>query len=121
MRIKSLLLILFIGAITFTSCEKKYFKPPVVDPNLPVSFTKDIQPIFTANCTASGCHSGNVAPNLIPEKAYGSLSDGAYTDTLNPAQSVLMIKLNSNMPPTKLPASQINQVLTWIKQGAKQN
>jgi hypothetical protein len=121
MRINSVHLSLLALAIFFASCEKKFFKPPVVDPNIPISFTKDLQPLFTANCTLSGCHNGNVKPDLTPERSYNSLIDGGYTDTLNPSTSLIMIKLNTNMPPSKLPAAEINKVLSWIKQGTKLN
>ena len=121
MRITSVRIKIFVVALLFASCEKKYFKPPVIDPNATISYTKDIQPLFTANCSLSGCHNGNVKPDLSGEKSYNSLIDGGYTDTLNPSTSLLMVKLNTNMPASKLPASEINKVLSWMKQGTKLN
>jgi hypothetical protein len=110
-----------IIALSFTSCEKKYFKPLPVDPNVPVSFKGEIEPLFEAKCALSGCHNGAVSPNLSKDKCYASLMEGGYVDTLKPDESLLMIKLNTNMPPQKLPPSDINKVLSWIKQGAKEN
>lgn len=122
MRAATLLVFSFSLVLVLAACEKKYFKPPVIDPNAAVSFSKDVQPVFTANCTGSGCHNGSQKPNLIDGKAYGSLVDEAYVDTLNPATSVLMVKLNTNMPQSgKLPAATIVKIQNWIKQGAKDN
>jgi hypothetical protein len=120
MRIITFIAVIALATVFVSSCEKKIFKAPVVDPNAPVSFTTEIQPLFTAKCAASGCHSGAISPNLTEGKAYSSLIDGGLVDTLNAATSVLYVKLTTNMPPTKLPASDINKVLYWIKQGARE-
>lgn len=73
-----------------------------------------------SECAGSGCHEGTAAPNLTTGKAYTNLVDGAYVDTLNAEQSILYLKLNSNMPPGgKLPAGDIAKILLWIKQGAQ--
>jgi hypothetical protein len=108
-------------AMPLSFCEKKYFKPVAVDPNLPVSYSKEIKPLFESKCAVSGCHNGAVVPNLLPDKCYASLMEGGYVDTLKPDESLLMIKLNTNMPPEKLAAGDINKVLVWIKQGAREN
>ena len=120
MRILTFITIIVLATVFISSCEKKIFKAPVVDPNTPVSFTSEIQPLFSAKCAVSGCHSGAVSPNLSDGKAYSSLIDGGLVDTLNATTSVLYVKITTNMPPTKLPASDISKVLFWIKQGAKE-
>lgn len=111
--------LLFMGALS--SCEKAYFVTPVFDPNASVSFANDLQPIFTSKCISSGCHNGAVSPNLTVGQSYSNLIDKGLVDTLNPAQSILMIKLNTNMPPGKLPAADINKFLVWITKGAQEN
>ncbi|HQQ93831.1 MAG TPA: hypothetical protein PLQ93_04715 [Bacteroidia bacterium] len=104
------------------ACEKKTFPPVPVDPNTPVSYTTDIQPMWNKSCIGSGCHDGSIPPNLTADKSYSALVDGGMVDTLKPKESTLMIKLNSNMPPSgKLSAADINKVEAWITQGAKQN
>ncbi|MDI1354505.1 MAG: hypothetical protein PSX36_06290 [bacterium] len=122
MRIISFLVIALIIAIPFSSCEKEYFKPVQVDPNVPVSYKTDVEPLWAAKCMGSGCHGGSVPPNLSVGKSYASLIEGLYVDTLNPAASLLMIKLNKDMPPGGLlPQPDRDKVQNWIKQGAKDN
>lgn len=110
-----------LAAFLVASCEKKYFKPEPVDLNAPVSFSADIEPLFQKECGSAGCHNGAVAPNLTTGNCYNALIEGAYVDTLKPAESLLMVKLNTNMPPQKLPAAEIAKVLKWIEQGAQAN
>jgi len=121
MRIIQSIAILFIITGIFGSCQKEYFKKAVIDPNTPISFSQDLQPILTSKCASSGCHDRSVPPNLLDGKAYMSLWDGGHIDTLKPDESILMIKLNTNMPPQKMPASEISKFLIWMKQGAKEN
>ena len=122
MRLLAFLTIGIVLALPFASCEKEYFKPLPVDPNVPVSFSADIEPLFISKCATSGCHNGAVRPNLLEGKCYTSLMDGGYVDTLAPDKSSLMVKVRSNMPPPSgLPAPEISKVLAWITQGAKEN
>ena len=120
MRLFKTLMIVFLIAGIWSSCQKEYFKTPAFDPNAVISFNADLQPILSSKCTNSGCHNGSVSPNLTSGKAYASLNDGGYLDTLNPSQSILMIKLNTNMPPGKLPPATISKFLLWMSKGAKE-
>ena len=95
-----------------------------------VSFEKDITPIFTANCTTAGCHSGSNPQsnlNLEASKAYASLSKkgSGYIDTINPTSSVLysaLVSVSSPMPPTgKLPVCDLKRIQVWMQEGAKNN
>ncbi len=89
-------------------------------------FTRDILPILSASCGASGCHdaggragftaltySGTVnGRNIIPGNARGSR---IY-------QAIIQFDANSRMPPLPQPALPPNQVLKigqWIDEGAK--
>lgn len=121
MRMFKILIVFLFFMGVLSSCEKEYFTSPPFDPNASVSFANDLQPIFTAKCVASGCHNGAQSPNLLAGQSYANLLDKGLVDTLNPKQSILMIKLNTNMPPGKLPAADINKFLTWITQGAQEN
>jgi hypothetical protein len=93
----------------------------------PVSFAKDIQPLFIANCSMSGCHSpGAIAPDLSPDKAFTSLSNGGYINTGMPETSGIYLWLigakTTPMPPGGSNPSNINNlVLAWIQQGAQNN
>jgi hypothetical protein len=93
-----------------------------------VSFAKDIQPLFTANCALSGCHVANhTPPDLEKNVAYNSVKLLDIVNTDNPESSVLYLKLTGKlipaMPPNGLsnPSNINNLVLAWIKQGALNN
>jgi hypothetical protein len=94
----------------------------------PVSFSKDIVPIFTKNCSLSGCHSsGSQVPNLTPDNAYRSLFEEDMIDTADPEKSEIMGWLTGTIKPA-MPLgassnpSNINAlILAWITQGAKNN
>jgi len=121
MKIKILLImILLVGFIT--GCYYDIVKP--ADPNKPVSYSGDIQPIFNQSCTSAGCHDGSShEPSLIPEESYNSLMAGGFVNTEIPAESILYKELASgSMPPTgALSTSQIQTVLRWIELGAPNN
>lgn len=118
--IKFILFILIISGIN-SACQQEYFLKPKLDPNAQISFSADLQPILSSECASSGCHDKTVAPNLTEGSSYLSLVEGGMVDTTNAEGSILMIKLNTNMPAVKLPAIEIEKFLMWIKQGAKEN
>jgi hypothetical protein len=94
----------------------------------PVSLATDIIPLFSRNCTASGCHNtGGHVPDLTASRAYNSLINGNYVNSATPDKSEIYLWL-SGKKSTAMPMgaannpSNINQlVLAWIKQGAKNN
>jgi hypothetical protein len=110
-----------------TGCTYNKFEVKPLDG--PVSFQKDILPIFdAASCAQPGCHGGdnpNGGLNLGDDKAYTQLTTKGYINTAEPEISILYLRLSDNsspMPPTgQLPASSLNKILDWIKQGAKNN
>lgn len=96
-----------------------------------VSFSRDIQPVFNANCaTTVDCHIGAMPAgnlNLEAGNAYAELNQPGkgYIDTLNPPFSLLyaqMISASTPMPPTgRLDQCTTDLVLRWIEQKAKNN
>lgn len=113
--------------IVLASCAKRPVEPAILLPDT-VSFQRDIEPIFSTNCSLSGCHissnpKGNV--DLSVSIAYSQLWKHQLVDTLHPEQSVLYIQMNSvsnPMPPTgRLPDGTIALVFKWIQQKAKNN
>lgn len=113
----------------------------------PISFSAQIQPIFTSSCALSGCHgSGNIQP---PEKPMNLSAGQAYSNTVNvssaqlgsmdriepgqPDRSYLVHKIQGThltvggsgvrMPATGnfLSQSQIDLIRNWIAQGALNN
>jgi hypothetical protein len=119
-----------IGMIAFTGCTKT---TTVVNESTnpadtaAVSFSADIQPIFTASCALSGCHvAGAQTPNLSKGFAYQSLMDEDMVVPFDPTNSELMGwltgKLTPVMPLGSGPNPEINaKVSAWIYQGALNN
>ncbi len=115
---------LFIIMITlfWSSCTSDTLVPEVL-PNTPVSFTGQIQPIFDASCSKSGCHAtGMVAPDLTAGKSYSSLMSMNLIDTVSPQQSTLYqeVKPGGGMS-SYCTQTQSQLILKWIEQGAKNN
>ena len=93
-----------------------------------VSISKDLVPVFTKNCSLSGCHtSGGHIPDLSPANAYNSLIKGNYTDNSTPSNSKLYLWLTGNediqmpMGAANDPSNINGLVLAWITQGSKNN
>ena len=119
-----------IGMITLSGCYKTttlVVTPTIKQDTTTISFSSDIQPIFTASCAFSGCHvAGGKAPNLSIGVAYQSLQDGGYVVANDPDNSQLMLwltgKKTPGMPLGNSPNPEINaKVSNWIFQGAKNN
>lgn len=127
---KSKLLILtgmIILIIVFTGCYKDILSPGQ-DPTAPpqdVSFSGDLQPLLTTNCALSGCHDAipSHKPSLTSENAYNSIMAGGFVNTVVPVNSLLYGEVKSGgMPPTgALKPSDVQKILDWIRNGAKNN
>lgn len=93
-----------------------------------VSFSKDIIPIFTKNCSLGGCHAtGGQSPDLSASKAYNSLINGGYINVSDPQKSVIYMRLTGQLTPamplngSSNPSNIDELVLTWITQKAPNN
>ena len=86
------------------------FKEPIKE----ISFSQAILPLFKKRCAISGCHSGN-SLSLSPFTN--------YTEIKNSRAVIRFQILSRNMPPSGGPLTeeQINQFVTWVEQGAKDN
>lgn len=110
---------IFIVAIASISCNQK--SNPSNDKE--VTFTNDIQPIITENCTNRGCHHGGEQFSLL---TYEDVIKNGYVEEGNPKDNVLYQFLTSKntderMPPQPFPAlsdEQLQLVHDWIYQGA---
>ena len=116
---------LFLMALT--GCYKDITSPGQ-DPNAPpqdVSFSGDLQPIFSANCTSSGCHDEKPGhnPSLVPGKSYNAIISGGYVNTAVPNSSALYTEVKSgSMPPSgALKQADMQKILDWIRNGAPNN
>jgi hypothetical protein len=124
-------LITGIAMVVLSSCavDEGPFQEPSCEPDLTdVSFSVDVQAIFNSSCTA--CHSeSHPKLNLLTCCSYTELTStgfsAPYVNTGTPTNSLLyrhMVGELSVMPPSgPLPDFQINTILKWIEQGAKNN
>lgn len=120
---KGLLVFSIASALFMSSCSWDELELEAVPEA--VSFSGDIQPMFDASCVA-GCHNtGGIPPDLSSGNSYDDLFATSMIDTINPASSVLYVRMNetsSPMPPQgKLDQNTVNLVLGWIEQGALDN
>jgi hypothetical protein len=92
----------------------------------PVTFSQDIVPLFSNNCSLSGCHiSGGKPPDLSASNAFSSLTVGNYLNTTAPESSIIYQWMTGKKS-TPMPTGGINKdynalILAWIKQGAQNN
>ena len=109
----------------------------------PVSFASSVQPIFSANCATSGCHSGAFPAgnmNLESGQAYGNIVNVASLEVpalkrvlpSDASSSYLYRKLKFTGSPdivgvqmpfgsAPLPSDEIDAIEAWINQGAQNN
>lgn len=111
-------LLMLAGPLLFSSCEKYTYQIGTVDPEEPVSFQTQIQPIFTNNCIT--CHKGNRNPDLRAGNSYNSLTTGNYV-TLPAENSRLYRMVTSGSHSSFTLDSEKQLILLWIGQGAPNN
>jgi hypothetical protein len=112
------------GLMLLSSCASHTLvpEPSSVNPDQPVSFSTQIQPIFTQSCAMTGCHAGSVAPDLSAGKAYADIMSMNLVDTLNDNKSVLYVEMAPGGSMSNFcTKDQSDLVLVWIQQGAKNN
>jgi hypothetical protein len=136
---KSLIL---LSAILFAACSKSS-NNSVAPSGGNVSFSSDVQKIFTANCVLSGCHATASASagnqNLSAGQAYSNIVNVASYEMpkylrVKPSSSdssYLYMKITGDpriapyaqMPYGKAPlsSSDIQTIKNWIEQGAQNN
>ena len=115
-------LLIFLS-MSFSSCYKDVILPTTATTAPPqfVSFSNDLQPIFTANCSLSGCHvSGSQTPYLSAGLAYNQLI-GGYVNTVIPTKSTLYIMINGDMEVHIPSATDRQKIYDWIRNGAPNN
>jgi len=119
-----------VATLAWSSCRKD--TGPLVIPlpvTAPVSFQNDIQPLFNSSCIS--CHNAS-HPYLQLDSCcsyYELLFTGTnapYVDTLNPPESRIIKRMTGEIGPAMpltgtLPQSEIDLVLRWIEEGAKNN
>ncbi len=115
--------LLFFVSLVLSSCYKDVILPAVVSTKPPqyVSFSGDLQPIFTTNCALSGCHvKGSQVPYLSADVSYQQLL-GGFVNTIKPDQSEIYIQINGNMEVHIPDAGDRQKIYDWIRNGAPNN
>ncbi len=115
---KILFTAIFIS-LTFFSCKQN----STSSQEKAVTFTNDIQPIITENCTNRGCHHGGEQVSLL---TYDDVIKNGYVVEGNPKDNVLYQAVDSKHPDERMPPAphpslseeQIKLVHEWIHDGA---
>jgi hypothetical protein len=111
-------LIIPAGMLLFSSCEKYAYQLETVNPEEPVLFQTQIQPIFSNNCIT--CHKGSRNPDLRDGNSYSSLTTGGYVN-LPAADSRLYSQVISGSHASFTLDTEKQLILIWIGQGALNN
>jgi mono/diheme cytochrome c family protein len=90
-------------------------KPAAVE----VSYSKDIQPIFTASCMP--CHSGADAKARYDLTAYDKVVTLVVAGKADSSKLFSVLNDGKMPPPGKLDAAKLATIRRWIAQGAKNN
>ncbi len=126
MKILKLLLAVFVVALLFSQCEYNFIVPEAITPpnpdGDPISYSTQIQPIFTAKCIS--CHkTGGTMPDLTTGNSYNQVVPGHVN--LTTAEESDIYKFPSPTSAVhawkKYSSNEANIVLTWIKEDAKNN
>lgn len=114
-------LLLLIAVFIVSSCQYDFYEAdiPPIDPDIDISFTQEIVPIFAGKCL--NCHGGNIAPDLRAENAYASIVP-TRVNTEVPNDSKIYTKaLPNSSHAAKYSDAEAALILSWIEQGAKNN
>ena len=114
---------LFFLVFGLSSCYRDVILPTVETTQPPqfVSFSNDLQPIFSTHCALSGCHvEGSETPYLSAGLAYQQLI-GGYVNTVIPTQSTLYQMINGDMEVHIPSATDRQKIYDWIRNGAPNN
>lgn len=97
----------------------------IVEKDTNICFERDILPIFTSNCTMSGCHIGSNPPDDLWLDNYNSIMKEIKPFDAEDSEIFEVIVSNKQdkvMPPppySKLSNEQIELIRRWINEGAK--
>lgn len=93
-----------------------------------VNFREKVLPLFQSRCAMEGCHGGTNVQKGVKLDSYASIVSTGGLNIGNPAKSKIIEKgiwhekPERRMPPSPLPpltGEQVDAILLWIQQGAK--
>jgi hypothetical protein len=111
--------------VALVSCEYNFINPDKgepVDPEVPISFSEEVEPIFgSQSCT--NCHNGSNQFSLLTGDAYNSLMTNNLVDEETPENSKILTVPGSPSIHTNwnYEGNQREIIKVWIEQGAKDN
>lgn len=117
MKKHSIFLILILLSLAFNGCKYDFILPEVVPVASNVSFSKQIVPIFTSKCIA--CHN-NQTPQMTADVAYSQLVPN-FVNLTSPESSKIYVVPSSGTHFATINGTQAGLILSWIKEGAKNN
>lgn len=120
MKKHSIFFILILFSLFIGGCKYDFILPeevPPIDTSKPVSFSKQIAPIFAEKCNS--CHN-NQSPKLTADVAYAQIVP-SYVNTGTPASSKIYTVPVSGTHYAKYSATEAALVLAWLKEGALKN
>ena len=121
--LKRVLLCALCFSLFLTSCEWVTIEPIVPelpDPEEEISFSVDIQPIFTSKCVE--CHPPLKSLDLTDGNAYNSINNEIYINSTTPSESLIYTKADPNgNHATKYSITEAALLLRWIEEGAQNN
>jgi len=100
----------------------------IVFPDVNVSYSQHVQPLFNQTCTLSGCHNdASMASNLSLTSYQNLTQRPEIVVPGDPEQSILYLRIEGrlgrqmplNRPP--LTTNQREGIRTWIEEGAENN
>lgn len=130
---KKAFFLLTVFTLSIYSCEKDsgpyIVNPPTVATPVLVSYINEIQPIFNDYCIT--CHdefhpSLNLKTCCSWDQLLNSGASAPYVDTITPINSLLHQRITGTVAPqmpfgTPLSTSDIDLILKWIEEGARNN
>ncbi len=113
--------VLFCAIVLFSNCSKD--KTEELTENLEcdavISFSEDVLPLISVNCSTSGCHGGGSGAAGYVLTNYDNINQHKtiILQTMQHVSGVTPMPLGQS----KLPNESINIVACWIEQGAPNN
>ncbi|SFT77222.1 hypothetical protein SAMN05216474_2315 [Lishizhenia tianjinensis] len=114
--------IVSVGLMFMVSCAKNTTEPMKVFPpgcEDTVFFSTQIQPLFTTNCSTSGCHDQSTAQNGYVFETYDQIVNSAEDALQTIKHEPGVVAMPSGSP--QLNDSLIQQLVCWIGQGKMNN
>lgn len=120
---------LFVLFLFTFGCEDTVRPADIVFPDVNVSYSQHVQPLFDQTCAFSGCHNDATRAGNLSLTSYHNLTqrpDIVFPG--NPESSLLYIRISSQqlgpqMPMNRPPLNRNQQqgIRTWINEGAENN